>query len=500
MFATLRTEDRDGEVVCISSTHQLPQPGQNTNHFACDGCRAKKLKCTGHRFGCQRCRDRNLACTYSNTLPQRRRKGGRPPAPHKSATPREITPSTSEEPPMMVPSESPQERLQSAQLEQLSEPKCVSKGAASDQILSPERAEIDMDSQSTNLLIQTPTFVGSGQSPSTLLEEESSGTPPDFEDLALPDYMESDLHEFDMDDLQLLDAEINLSEQEAEGHDLSKAFASSTTPFNVQITRETSFARSSSSSDDSQWNAVQRSKSNHTRDDTSHDISHDFVAPKRAPSSLSSHGISSTVPFTPHHHPHSFPLNAPSPLLVNRSHGSQITGPGSQTSIAATAPCRCVGVTLNLLEKMQTQSKVTTFCMAETSLHLLKKSITQCRSISHCSSCRNRSRVMTFSILLAEKIMAILEDIASVWECASQASNLGDDGRIEAYGHAHRWIPVLLGQYQIDTFHERCEIFGFLILLQVGATPEFATAHLSPSRGATRSFERACMRRIYFLS
>lgn len=158
---------------------------------------------------------------------------------------------------MMVPSESPKERLQSAHPEQLSEPKCVSKGAASDQILSPERAEIDMDSQSTNLLIQTPTFVGSGQSPSALLEDESSGTPPDFEDLALPDYMESDLHEFDMDDLQLLDAEINLSEQEAEGHDLSKAFASSTTPFNVQITRETSFARSSSSSGELELSSFQ---------------------------------------------------------------------------------------------------------------------------------------------------------------------------------------------------------------------------------------------------
>lgn len=149
---------------------------------------------------------------------------------------------------MVVPSGSPKEGLSSAHPEQLSEPKSVSQGAASDQIMSPARAETDMDSQSANVLIQTPTFIGTGPSPCTQLEEESADTPPDFEDLALPDYMESDLHEFDMDDLQLLDAEINLSEQDSESHDLSKAFASSTTPFNAQITREASFARSSSSS------------------------------------------------------------------------------------------------------------------------------------------------------------------------------------------------------------------------------------------------------------
>lgn len=43
MFATLRAEDRDGEVICISSTTQLPQSGQNQNHFACDRCRVKKV-------------------------------------------------------------------------------------------------------------------------------------------------------------------------------------------------------------------------------------------------------------------------------------------------------------------------------------------------------------------------------------------------------------------------------------------------------------------------
>ncbi|KAK1657957.1 hypothetical protein BDP55DRAFT_414035 [Colletotrichum godetiae] len=481
MFATLRTEDRDGEVVCISSTHQLPQPGQNTNHFACDGCRTKKLKCTGHRFGCQRCRDRNLACTYSNTVPHRRRKAGRASVPHKSTTAHELTPSTSEESTMMPPSGSPKEQVTTVHPEQLSELKCVSKDAASDQIFSPARAEMDMDSQSANMLIQTPTFISSGPSPSTQLREDSSGTPPDFEDLALPNYMESDLHDFDMDDLQLLDAETTLSEQESENLESSKGFLSSTPPMNEQITREASFARSNSSSDDSQWDTIQPPRSRHTRDNISHKVSHDSIATKRAPSSLSSHGISSTVPFNPRHHSNSFLSNVPTSFPINHGHGSPVNEPGLRMSVAAAATCRCVGVTLNLLEKMQTQSKVTTFCMAETSLHLLKKSISQCRSISHCSSCRNRSRVMTFSILLAEKIMAILEDIASVWECASQASNLGDDARIEAYGHAHHWIPVLLGQYQIDTVQERCEIFGFLILLQVGATPSLATTHLSPT-------------------
>lgn len=179
-------------------------------------------------------------------------------------------------------------------------------------------------------------------------------------------------------------------------------------------------------------------------------------------------------------------LGPPSPLLHNQEPKTsntespipsdprqarqprELSPPRQAVRSKALSPCRCIGITLSHLEKVQGQSKVTSICTAEKSLHSLKRSISQCETLLQCQSCRSPFRVMTFLILLVEKMMGILEDISSIWESNSLASASDrNSAQTDMMGRAHHWLPIQLGQYQIDTVQERCEVFGFLILLQV---------------------------------
>lgn len=141
-------------------------------------------------------------------------------------------------------------------------------------------------------------------------------------------------------------------------------------------------------------------------------------------------------------------------------------------------PCRCVGVTLSLLEKIQGHRRSTSLQAAEKALHSLKGSISQCQALASCRSCPSPSRVMAFSVLLVEKMAGMLEDMASMWEEA--ATDPGAEGgaeggvaRFDADGRACGWAPIHLGQYRIDTAQEWYEIFGFLVLLQVRRLSSF---------------------------
>ncbi|OBR04327.1 hypothetical protein CH63R_11030 [Colletotrichum higginsianum IMI 349063] len=185
-------------------------------------------------------------------------------------------------------------------------------GFRSEQLLPAAHTQSARGSQIGESLVQAPGFIDSSQSSGSQSCELLPGTSPDFQDLDLPDYMESNTNDFDMD--ELLDVHGALSEQDAEALEMGSAFATCTSPKDKATTRESSLATSNSSS---------------------------------------------------------------------------------------------------------------------------------------------------------EKVVGILEDVASVWESTTLAC--GSDGnaaQIEVYGHAHRWVPISLGQYHIDTVQERCEIFGFLILAQ----------------------------------
>jgi hypothetical protein len=112
-----------------------------------------------------------------------------------------------------------------------------------------------------------------------------------------------------------------------------------------------------------------------------------------------------------------------------------------------------MSVTLNILERIHSLATITSFRGAEKSLMFLKKSISNCHGFVHCQSCRSSSRLITFSILLVEKKIGALEDIANYWEAKSDETD-GNDS-------------VFFGEYQINSTHERCEVLGLLILLQV---------------------------------
>lgn len=59
----------------------------------------------------------------------------------------------------------------------------------------------------------------------------------------------------------------------------------------------------------------------------------------------------------------------------------------------------------------------------------------------------------------------MLEDIGANWEATTQMSDAIPEELNSRHGHGRD--PILLGEYRIDTFKERWELFGFLILLQV---------------------------------
>ncbi|KAF2823671.1 hypothetical protein CC86DRAFT_58477 [Ophiobolus disseminans] len=82
MFGTLRYDVSTNAALSnnrrVHNTIQL-QPAQATAglfppHAACDTCRAKKLKCSGHKPACHRCEATNLRCQYIQAVDKRKRK------------------------------------------------------------------------------------------------------------------------------------------------------------------------------------------------------------------------------------------------------------------------------------------------------------------------------------------------------------------------------------------------------------------------------------------
>ena len=124
-----------------------------------------------------------------------------------------------------------------------------------------------------------------------------------------------------------------------------------------------------------------------------------------------------------------------------------------------------MGITLGILERIQSHAQITTLTLAEQSLYLLKKSIRQCQVLTRCRSCKPTSKLMTFSILLLEKMVGILEAIAAKWELEMESCSSDKDART-CHGDGCSTDTILIGEYPIDTIRERRDLFGFLILLQ----------------------------------
>ncbi|KAF2219247.1 hypothetical protein BDZ85DRAFT_268971 [Elsinoe ampelina] len=128
-------------------------------------------------------------------------------------------------------------------------------------------------------------------------------------------------------------------------------------------------------------------------------------------------------------------------------------------------PCRCFSQTLGLLEVLANHDKVSNIRIANRTLYLLKQLISQHLTLSQCQTCASSHRLMTFLILLLEKMTGMLEHVASAWEEGAQShitpcwTDLAD---LEESDGA----PVLVGEYTVDTHQERSDLFGFLIFSQ----------------------------------
>lgn len=195
--------------------------------------------------------------------------------------------------------------------------------------------------------------------------------------------------------------------------------------------------------------------------------------PARRPSSkTSSHETTSTAGSSPR--PTTIGRNPGfcTPLNTRQGRPSPSTRTGTPSNNAS--PCRCVGITLSLLERIQGHRKSTNIFVAEKALHSLKGSISQCQALASCHSCPSPSRLMAFSVLLVEKMAGVLEDMASMWEeTATGPGAEGDAVQVDADGRACGWVPMQLGQYRIDSAQEWYEVFGFLVLLQVRRLSSF---------------------------
>jgi hypothetical protein len=150
----------------------------------------------------------------------------------------------------------------------------------------------------------------------------------------------------------------------------------------------------------------------------------------------------------------------------DRGHKSATTRPNSH--IQELPLCGCIDVILRALEQAQNHSKVNDLSIAEQSLYTVKCTLAQCGSTIQCRNCWYDSRAITFSILLLEKLMGILEDISRSWEDnLYSASSTQEDSSIRDESQTHSQDIFLLDGYRIDTMQERCDIFGFLIVLQI---------------------------------
>ncbi|KAG8162777.1 hypothetical protein KVR01_007255 [Diaporthe batatas] len=314
-------------------------------------------------------------------------------------------------------------------------------------------------------------------SPVTCARQPEPGSlkSPEFDDLEIPDYIESGLPEFDID--ELLQADLSHPGIQGDAFSLGSTLASSTSPEDITGSHNGTYdlARSTdnSLSDDMDWISYTQAK---CRVEPAGEYVRNEPA-QRPPSRTPSQDRTSTA--------------ASSPRVVSTGGGSGVStpvnirqtrpSPTSRTAIRSKnpPPCRCVGVTLSLLERIQGHRKSTSLCVAETALHSLKGSISQCQALAGCRSCPSPSRLMAFSVLLVEKMAGMLEDMASMWEQVTTASSgaeaaaEGDALQVDADGSGCEWAPIHLGQYRIDTAGEWQEVFGFLVLLQVRRLSSF---------------------------
>lgn len=179
----------------------------------------------------------------------------------------------------------------------------------------------------------------------------------------------------------------------------------------------------------------------------------------------------------------------------DRGHKSATTRPNSHNQELAL--CGCIDLILRALEQAQNHAKVNDLSIAEQSLYFVKGTFAQCGSTIQCRNCWYDSRTITFSILLLEKLMGILEDISRSWEDnLHSASSTRKDSSIRDESQTHYQDEFSLDGYRIDTMQERCDIFGFLIVLQIKQLAAFTKILSDKVRAPHRKKHQATLRPV----
>ncbi|KAH8660700.1 hypothetical protein BGZ60DRAFT_413887 [Tricladium varicosporioides] len=143
--------------------------------------------------------------------------------------------------------------------------------------------------------------------------------------------------------------------------------------------------------------------------------------------------------------------------------------------ISSDTSCQCTATALRILETLAVHSKSGDLGTAEHTLYSLKGNIGKCQELAQCSVCGRESGICILLIMLCEKITSAFEEVASSWEHQLEGFRRNAHRGLEATRSSHGplWhmdidrIRVIIGEYQIDTVEERCEVFSALTLLQL---------------------------------
>ncbi|KAH7141625.1 hypothetical protein EDB81DRAFT_760485 [Dactylonectria macrodidyma] len=415
------------------------------------------------RFGCQRCRDRNLACTYSGTSQFKRRKAGRQGGPGPCNV---MAESMSSRPASSIATDSSKG---SGRAVTMSDSRRSEQSTTRDTCVHNEPK---LPQTLTNLEMQTLALVSPKER-----DQSSGGTSQDgvvfvastFTQPTIPEPIDTGFDEWDM---QLFDAELVASHQDSgdtmpdTSPDSCISIGQASRPGNPSTFDHVDKASGESAhlhlgsfppaswtewrlinhpyaSTDMEWNTSSRLE-------TQPEAQSHFESP--LPNKTTSSGTLSRTPSPlPFSSEVNVKVNNKDPLTTYDPPRSQANRPLSSSQHASR--CRCMSVTLGILERIQNYTAVTSFRRAERALFFLKESISNCHGLVYYQSCRNPPRLMTFSILVAEKMIGVLEGIATFCETKADETH-GND-------------TILFGEYRINSTQERCEVLGVLILLQV---------------------------------
>jgi len=166
--------------------------------------------------------------------------------------------------------------------------------------------------------------------------------------------------------------------------------------------------------------------------------------------------------------------------------------------------CQCTATALSILEKLPIPSKASDLGAAEQTLYLLKRSIRQCYSLTQCHACWHESGFNILMIMLYEKMTGIFErlvvekthHIKIFTGTPSNNPNSGARQFLQNNESDPKQGRMLIGEYEIDTFQEHCDVFDTLFVFQLNKLGDLLSEIKRNALGANWESHLAALRPV----